>query len=236
MSKIKASVANKKELKNSWVLEGNTYTHTNEIRTGGLPYVDKKDESVLKDSGIPYRPSVRYGKPVLEYWNPECMEEKEVEAPLYAFMFGQYVYLNKNHRQVTLSERMIKKAQEMQETVSKKVEEYHAALRLQKLHKEAKAALNGCMAKYKEVKHRKYLSTHDIQLEGDNIKCFPVVDAKGKYLNAVIFFDMNEVRRGGGFITVKVPKDMMGWIIGRNGGNISQWASEIEVERINLVS
>lgn len=235
MKKMKASVVNKKDLKNCWILEGKIYTHTNEIRTGGLPYVNKEDECVLKDSGIPYRPSVRYGKSVLEYWNPECMEEKEVEAPLYAFMFGQYRYLNKNHKQVIPSDKMIKMAQEMRETVSKKVEEYHAALKMKKLHREAKAALDGSLARYKEVKHRDYFATHDIQLEGDNIKCFPVVDAKGNYLNGVVFFDMNKVRRGG-YVTLQVPEEMVGWIKGRHGGNIHQWASEIEVERINLVS
>lgn len=67
----------------------------------------------------------------------------------------------------------------------------------------------------------------------DHIRCFPITDAKRNYLKAVVFFDVSKIAKDS-IVTVQVPEDMTGWIIGRDGRKISKWASEIGVERIQL--
>lgn len=231
--KVATSVVSRRELKNCWILEDGRYTHADEMHVGRLPYVELRDERVLQENQIPYAKAKRIGKEVLEYWNPECEDKEEVEAPLYAKAFGKYEYMGKNHTDQKPTLQMIEKANAMTESVAKMIRDYHEGNRRKKLYKEAKSALNGSLAQYKDVKHTGYFKYHDIQEENDHIKCFPVVDAKGNYLKGVVFFDMGKIARGS-IVGVKVPEEMMGWIKGRKGGRIKAWAKEIEVQRIIL--
>lgn len=227
------SVTNRRDLKDCWVQENNRYIHTDEL-AGRLPYVKGDEVAVLQASNIPYRESKRKGKDVFEYWNPDCFEEEEVEAPLYVKMFDAYKYLGQTHKGTKLTQSTIKAATELREQViSKKVEEYHKDRKMWKLWQEAKEALGGSLAQYKEVEHTGYFKYNDIQLGDDHIRCFPVTDAKRNYLGGVVFFDVNKIAKGS-TVTVQVPKDMIGWIIGRNGGKVSKWAAELGVERIQL--
>lgn len=228
------SVVNKRELKNCWIRENDQYIHTDEMQVGILPYVKKQDEAALKENQIPYRKAKRYGKDVLEYWNPECFEEEEVEAPLYARMFGKYENLGKMHKGVKPTAKMIEMANAMQEEVSQKMEAYRENKKRLALYKEAKEALGDSWTCFKEVKHKSYFKYQDIQEGEDHIKCFPVVDAKGYYMEAVAFFNMNKVKKGGS-VWLKVPKEMKGWVLGKKGTKIAAWAKEIGVERITLV-
>lgn len=225
------SVTNRRNLKDCWIQEDNRYIHTDEL---AMPYVKGDEVAVLQANNIPYRESQRKGKDVFEYWNPDCFEEEEVEAPLYVKLFDQYKYLGQTHKGTKLTESTVKAATKLREQViSKQVEEYHQNRKQWKLWQEAKEALNGSLARYKEVEHTGYFKYRDIQLGEDHIKCFPVTDAKRNYLGGVLFFDVNKIAKGS-IVTVQVPENMAGWIKGRNGGKISKWASEIGVERIQL--
>jgi len=227
------SVTNRRDLKDCWIQENSRYIHTDELAQR-LPYVKGDEVAVLQANHIPYRESQRREKEVFEYWDPECFEEEEVEAPLYVKMFGKYEYLGNTYKGTKLTKKTVKMAIELREQViSKKVEEYHQDRKLWKLWKEAKEALNGGLARYKEVEHTNYFKYNDIQMGDDHIRCFPITDAKRNYLKAVVFFDVSKIAKDS-IVTVQVPEDMTGWIIGRDGRKISKWASEIGVERIQL--
>lgn len=227
------SVVNKKDLKNCWITENNRYIHTDEMQVGILPYVKMEDAVVLQENQIPYRENKRYGKDVLEYWNPECFEEEEVEAPLYARIFGKYEYLGKSHKGVKPTAKMVEMAIAMKDEVQQKIKEYREEQKRQALYQEAKEALGESLAQYKDVKHASYFKYQDIQEGEDHIKCFPIVDAKGNYMEAVVFFNMKKIK--GSTIWLKAPKEMAGWILGKNGKNAKAWAKKIGVERIELV-
>lgn len=227
------SVVSRRELKNCWILEGDKYAHADEMHVGRLPYVELRDEIVLQENQIPYAKANRLGKEVLEYWSPECEEKEEVEAPLYVKVFGKYEYMGKKHTGQKPTRKMIEMANAMTESVSKMVHDHREENWRQKLYQEAKRALDGGLARYKDVKHNGYFKYHDLQEGNNHIKCFPVVDARGNYLKGVVFFDVGKIARGS-IVNLKVPEEMMGWIKGKKGGKIRAWAKEIEVEEIKL--
>lgn len=224
---LATSVVSRRDLKDCWILEDDKYMHADEMHVGRLPYVEVRDEKVLKENQIPYVRTKRVGKEVLEYWSPECEDKEEVEAPLYAKVFGKYEYMGKKYTGQKPTAQMLEKANAMTENVSKMVRDYREKDRRKRLYQEAKKALDGGLARYKDVRHTGYFKYHDIQEENDHIKCFPIVDAKGNYLKGVVFFDVGKIARGS-IVNLKVPEELVGWIKGKKGGRIKAWAKEIE--------
>lgn len=232
-AKLATSVVSRRELKNCWILEGDRYTHADEMHVGRLPYVELRDETALQKNQIPYAKAERLGKEVLEYWSPECDKKEEVEAPLYVKISGKYEFRGEKHTGQKPTKQMLEMANAMKESVSKMVCEYREENRRLRLYQEAKRALNGSLAQYKDVKHNGYFKCHDIQEGNDYIKCFPVLDAKGNYLKAVVFFDVSKIAKGS-IVTLKVPEEMMGWIKGKKGSRIRAWTKEIGMAQIEL--
>lgn len=244
MKKEKATVTKKRKLTNCWIYENGRYIHVDEMQVGQLPYVAAKDECVLKENAIPYRSSYRYGKEVFEYWNPECFEEEVVVAPLYAKMFGKYQNLNKKHTGKKPTIKMLEMAEKFrEEVVSQAVENHHLYLKRQALYKEAKDALAGRVVTIKKVKHHGFVSDakhygsalySEFEMEGNHIICFPVLDAKGNYMETVAMFNMNKVAPGG-YLTLQVKDDLIGWIKGKKGNNIRKWTEKVGAKKIFLV-
>lgn len=234
MKAMRATVSNKKELRNCWIYENNQYIHADEMHGGKLPYVDKKDECVLKENSIPYRSSQRNGQDVFEYWNPVCFEEQEETAPLYAKLFGKYYYLKKNYTAKKPSKQMVEMAEVVRaRRVSTAVEQHHRNLRQKELYQEAKEFLDGGVIALKEVKHHGFINYQDFKMDGGHIMCLPILDAKRNYLDAVAMFDLNKVASGG-YLTLQVPKELSGWIKGKGGANIKEWEAKVGAKKIIL--
>jgi len=232
-TRVATSVTNRRNLKDCWILESGAYTHADEMHVGRLPYVAVNLEKVLQENQIPYTEANRLGKKVLVYWDPKCEEQEEVEAPLYAKTFGKYIYMGSTYTGKKPTAQMVEKAIAMRESIEEKVKEYRQEERRKKLYQEAKTALDGGWARYKDVKHSGYFKYHDIQEEDGHIKCFPVVDAKGNYLEGVVFFDIGRIKRDS-IVILKVPEEMVGWIKGKKGATIKAWTEEIGVKKIKL--
>lgn len=202
-------------------------------------------------------------KEICEYWNPGVFEENDLSLPLYATMpDGSYYYCGKNYSEKVITSDTSIAAKKTQKFVEEKIEEYKKILQEVELYKLAKSAIGDGIA---EMCYSEQLSgitesaTIQVPLKTPiNTYCFGILldteefdtisyyyydfnmnhdsykIVKSPRTYWVAIFNMNKIASNG-HITLKVPKQIAGLIIGREHSNINGWAKVIGVEEINVV-
>lgn len=224
--------------KNCWIFEKRRYILKG-VRLSELPYVDLEYEAILKSNRIPYRKTSKEfyfpnPKEVLEYWNPEVFEEKELTLPLFAKMpDGSYAYCEKNYSQNVPTVETIEAAQEIEKFVEQEINDYDQILHEVHYYQFAKNKLADNVAVVCLSSNTPYTSIYEINM---NHERFTILRPhSGIYLSDwVAIFNMAKVAPNG-YITLQVPKHIAGFVIGKAGSNINSWAREIGVKKIQVI-
>ena len=239
-----------------WIHENNRYRCTLDISS--LPYVDSKYECILNAHDIPYRKFVKssndhFGgislKEFCEYWNPNVFEEKEVSLPLYAKMpDSSYYYCKKNYFQKAPTIDTIKAAKVTEKFIEEKIEEYENVLCEVSRYTFAKKQLNGGIVKMcisdelweiakcdsifvNEPYFSGYISYYSGYICMNN-DFYIIMGLRNTPWVAI--FNMHKIDTNG-HITISVPNQIAGILIGRNHANIKAWAKVIGVKEIHVI-
>lgn len=200
-----------------------------------LPFVDSKYESILRANNIPYRKRLNHSNTeICEFWNPDVgLNKKEISLPLFAKVRDGYVYCNKNHSALILSSEAIEAAEKTEEFVRQEIANHELFLLRERQYHTSKLLLDGNIANFNFgfPSHSIFGNPHEINLDmnGDNFKVLFI-----PYSRYFAIFDMNRIAPNG-YITLEVPKNQVGLVIGKNGSNIKYWAEKIGVKKINVV-
>ena len=191
-----------------------------------LPWVRTEYESILKANGIPYRKKfvdLFYSttEEVCEYWDPNFgLEESEISLPLFAAVGDSYVNCQKKYCAKAPTSETIASANMIKKFIEDEIEDYENVLQDVYLYQLIKKSMSGSIAKMCNLKSYFY-SIHDIEMNYDKFKILSLTDT-----DWVAIFDMNKIARNG-FITLQVPKHIAGYVIGKSGRNIQNWAKNL---------
>lgn len=224
--------------KECWVHESkrfSLYKYGFSCIESGLPYVHLKYESILKANNIPYQKITRYNEEVLEYWNPEVgLKSEDITLPLFAKIPEGYLNCEKNHTEKRLTWETMVAASVTQKFVYEEIASYHCILLEVSRYRYAKEMLDGRLAIMCHDNGRLPLSlAHSISMNHDDLMIlrFPVSMNLSKW---IAIFDMNKIATGC-IITLQVPNQLAGLVIGKDGSNIKKWARCLGVKKIQVV-
>lgn len=214
-----------------------------------LPYAALEYENILKANHIPYRKITRFVNPynndtedVLEYWNPEVgFEEGNLTLPLYAEMPNfSYRYCQKNYTQKVPTEECIKAAKKTELFIKNEIREYEQILRKVRHYEFAKEQLADNVVTVCSSNVTPYTSSYDIEMNNDHFILLRVPDSIIRVPKTIIdsewvvICNMNKIAQNG-YLTIRIPKDLAGFAIGRNGSNVRYWKEILGVKKINVV-
>ena len=199
-----------------------------------LPHVNLKYEGILKANNIPYRKKLNYlNVEICEYWNPTIpLKESVLSLPLFAKVGNGYVYCNKQHSTSIISSETIEAAKETEKFVKQEIKNYEIILREVEQYRTAKSLLEGKIATFNfgfPIASFQFLGQININMNKDMFRVLFIPNSLWFAL-----FDMNKVTPNG-YITLQVPKNQVGLVIGKGGSNIKYWAEIIGVKKINVV-
>lgn len=222
---------------NCWIFDKGRYILKGKLLSE-LPYVGLEYEAILKSNGIPYRKTLKEfcfsnSKEVLEYWNPEVFEEKEISLPLVAKLpDGSYMSCKKNYSEKVPTNETIEAAREIEKFVELKVYDYDQILREVYHYQFAKEKLADSVAVVCISSNTPYTSVYEVNMNYERFMIFrPYV---GIYLSDwVAIFNMNKVAKNG-YLTLQVPKHVAGVFIGKNASNLHSWERELKVKKIQV--
>ena len=205
---------------------------------GNLPFVALEYERILKANGIPYRKVIkenlfREQQEVCEYWSPTFgLINEDVSLPLFAETSSFYKYCKKNHSQKFPTADTIEAAEETEKFVKKEIENYKQILREVSHYRFAKEQLSGEILKFCRYYNTPLERVYDINM---NYEKFKILRVSSFHLTPwVVIFDLNKIYPNSS-LTLEVPKDIAGAVIGRGGANIKNWAAELGVKRIQVI-
>lgn len=224
-----------------WIYENKRYRCT--LDSSNLPYVNAKYKRILNAHQIPYRTYTKlalnpFGSATFqefcEYWNPNVFEEKELSLPLYVRMPDySYHYCGKNYSRKVATSDTIEAAAETKKFIEEKIEEYEQVLRIVHHYTFAKKQLVGRIATVCMSSDTPYMPSYDINVNHDH---YLILRPMGRiYIGDwVAIFNMSKIACNA-HITLQVPKQIVGLVIGKEGSNIKAWANEIGVKKIQVI-
>lgn len=204
-----------------------------------LPSVELQYEDILKSYGIPYRTVAKklwYGDTieVCEYWNPDVgLNERDLSLPLFTRIGDSYRYCERNYSQKVVTAETIQAAKKIEVAVRAAIDDYLQILREVNHYNFAKEKLAGEVSTVCFSSNTPYSSVYDISMNHDNFKILRI-PARIYLSNYVAIFDMNKIVPNS-CITLKVPSNLAGFVIGKGGSRIQEWAREIGVKKIQVI-
>lgn len=209
-----------------------------------LPWVRAENEQILKENNIPYKKLTKTlyvdsdeTMEVCEYWNPDLFEEENLTLPVYVLMPDVgYRYVSMHTIKVVTTD-TIKEAVNTKKFVEEKLREHRQQLYTEKMYNWAKEQLSGGTARIvhsqEEIVPLRSSHCYNIEKNGDKFKILriPLKNYSNYPTRWVAIFDMNTVPPNG-IITLKIPKEVAGIVIGKSHSNLIAMANEIGVKKI----
>lgn len=221
-----------------WVRNGRTYV----LKTPNMPsfpQVSVEYETVLRKNNIPHKKGVnRFGRPCIEYWNPEFYEEKEITLPLFVFIScdKSYIYSGRNYSGKIPTDETYEKAQKMSWKVNLLIEEYEKENAIIRLAQKCKESLNGNTAVGIELSLNDTMRYgHELTFTFEGDKFWYSVFAGYRDIRYAVIFKLSKIEPET-IVTMKVPRGKEGLFIGSRGYYVKRWASQLGVQRINVKS
>lgn len=200
-----------------------------------LPYVHPRYERLLKSNNIPYRKinKTDIGE-VCEYWNPEVYEEETLTLPLYAKMpDNSYRYCEKYYTGKVVTLATFRAAEKIEYFFQNVIDEYDCILNEVAHYQYAKEQLAGGICKVCYATNLPYQSYYEIEMNYDSFVVFRFWKCIS-YSDWVVIFDRNKIIKDG-YITLQVPKQIAGMIIGEGGKNVKKMADILQVKKIQVI-
>ena len=230
-----ATVPSLLSIERAWLLEDKRSVLVEKGSTRSLPTVEKKYQPLLDDLNIPYteiRKSFRWGGYVdlLEIRDPSCLEEEEITLPVYSYQKYKFVCLNPRYRGKTYTSKTIQKAQEIYESLIKKMEEFDFCIRCEDLLKNNAGLVNHWYL-FNDVKvNHKYAAISICYKDG---KTGYIGRCTMPYLTAVV--NLNKVDDSGN-IDILVPKEVsIGKLVGQKGWQAKRIADFLGVRHVTFL-
>lgn len=230
MEKTTKNIQNPSKLPECFICKGTMYQHNKST----LPLLPKKYEEVLKDLNIPYRiVPVSENKERCEYWSNELYETKEVTLPSYTFTFNTFEYVGEHTGSIPTDE-TIEKAKELEKMLWKKIRQIDYKKKICYLQKALKK------------RPSKYVSVHDLNGEVEFTKdeviqtdhqlfyIFIIRRIDGSKTGHIILFDKYKFK--GQIVPLKVPKEYLKYIVGKEGCNCKKMAKAMGIGRVDVRS
>ncbi len=242
------TVSTKNVPNNCWIFSNHQYTcHSSEhgfvlpyVLSGSehgftLPYVHPRYECLLKAHHIPYRKinKTDIGE-VCEYWNPEVYEEETVTLPLYAKMPDcSYRYCEKNYTGKVVTLETLQAAEKTKHFVLDVIDQYCIIVNEVERYQYVKEQLAGGICKVCYATNLPYNSCYEIKMNYDSFVVFRFWRCIS-YSDWVVIFDRNKIVKDG-YITLQVPKQIAGMVIGEGGKNVKEMANILKVKKIQVI-
>ena len=212
-----------------------------------LPCVETEHEGILQELGISYKKVTTQHSECLEYWDKDSYETEEICLPLYVKVLdNEYKYFGKSYTGSILTEATAKRASELEEIVKNKIAEQKAEREAKMLHdawyEYAEKALETNIyivtrGNGKDFPHQAASKTNEnleLRKADNRFKVLVTRDSRNRKVSCYGIFDMGKIAHGG-YLTLFVPVDIAGYIIGRGGYNIESWKKELGVKKISVV-
>ncbi len=249
MNTILTTVTSRYNLPSCWLYNNNRYCIEGPIKLKyniwlrKLPCVETEHEGILQELGISYK---KVTTQYLEYWDKDFYETEEICLPLYAKVVNAYKYTGKNYTGNILTLDTVERASELEEIVQQKIKEQENK-RLEKMRQDrwyeyAEKVLeaniyavtwpNGKDFPYQAAS----MTNEDLELrKADNrFKVLVTRDSRDRKVSCYGVFDMGKIAHGG-YLTLFVPENIAGYIVGKGGCNKKRWEKELGVKKISVV-
>lgn len=254
MNTISSNVTSRSNLPSCWLYENKTYQIKGEIQYKlrmdfrKLPYVKTEHEDILQKLGITYKKvTLPYSKEeVLMYWDKDFYETEEICLPLYAKVVDEYKYTGKNYTGNILTIDTAERASELKKVVNNKITEQKAEREAKMMqnawYEYAEETLESNIYKVVEPEGSNFpyqvarITTENLDLKKatNRFKVLVTRDSKNRKVSCYGIFDMGKIAHGG-YLTLFVPENIAGYIIGKNGCNKKRWEKELGVKKISVV-
>lgn len=252
MNTILATVTSRYNLPSCWLYEDRQYQIEGEIKyklqmkLRNLPWVETEHEGILQEQGISYRKVTTQYSEYLEYWDKDFYETEDICLPLYAKVVNVYKYTGKNHTGNILTLDTVKRACELEMVVMNKISEQKAEREAKMLHDAwyayAEKALEANIytvtwANEKDFPYQAASMTNEnleLKKADNHFKVLVTRDSRDRKVSCYGIFDMEKIAHGG-YLTLFVPKNMVGYVIGKGGCNKKRWEKELGVKKITVV-
>ena len=240
-------------LPSCWLYEDKQYQIEGEIKyklqmeLRNLPCVGTEHEGILQENGISYRKVTTQYSEYLEYWDKDFYETEEICLPLYVKVVNEYKYTGKNYTGNILTLDTAKRASELEEIVQQKINEQESKrlekMRQDKWYEYAEKALEANIytvtwANGKDFPYQAASITNEnleLRKADNRFKVLVTRDSRDRKVSSCYgIFDMRKIAYGG-YLTLLVPKDMAGYIVGKGGCNKKRWEKELGVKKISVV-
>ena len=252
MNTILATVTSRYNLPSCWLYEDRQYQIEGEIKykiqmeLRKLPLVETEHEGILQEQGIGYRKVTTQYSEYLEYWNKDFYETEEICLPLYAKVVNVYKYTGKSYTGNILTLGTVKRAYELKMVVMNKIAEQKAEREAKMIHdawyKYAEKTLEANIytvtwANEKDFPYQAASMTNEnleLRKADNRFKVLVTRDSRNRKVSCYGIFDMGKIAHGG-YLTLFVPGNMAGYIVGKGGCNKKRWEKELGVKKISVV-
>lgn len=245
MNTILATVTSRYNLPSCWVYEDKQYQVEGDINFKlrmeyrKLPSVETEYEGILQELGISYRKVTTQYSEYLEYWDKDFYETEEICLPLYAKVVNEYKYTSKNHTGNILTLDTAERACKLEEIVQQKINEQE---RQDRWYEYAEKALEDNIytvtwANGKDFPYQAASMTNEnleLRKADNRFKVLVTRNSRNRKVSCYGIFDMGKIAHGG-YLTLFVPRNMAGYIVGKGGCNKKRWEKELGVKKISVV-
>lgn len=252
MNTIVATVTSRNNLPSCWLYEDKQYQVEGDIKSKlrmwfrELPCIETEHEGILQELGISYKKVVTKYTAYLEYWDKDFYETEEICLPLYAKVINEYKYTGKNYTGNILTLDTAERASELEMVVRNKIAEQKAEREAKMLHdawyEYAEEALESDIYKIVEPTGTNFpyriaartTDNLDFKKADNRFKVLVTRDSRNRKVSCYGIFDMGKIAHGG-YLTLFVPGDIAGYIVGKGGCNKKRWEKELGVKKISVV-
>lgn len=252
MNTILATVTSRYNLPSCWVYEDKQYQVEGDINFKlrmeyrKLPSVETEYEGILQELGISYRKVTTQYSEYLEYWDKDFYETEEICLPLYAKVVNEYKYTSKNHTENILTLDTAERACKLEEIVQQKINEQEnkklEKMRQDRWYEYAEKALEDNIytvtwANGKDFPYQAASMTNEnleLRKADNRFKVLVTRNSRNRKVSCYGIFDMGKIAHGG-YLTLFVPGNMAGYIVGKGGCNKKRWEKELGVKKISVV-
>lgn len=208
--------------------------HSNK-RGNNLPliYISEKTRQMLKDFGADYR-RVRVKRGYMyEFWDKNLYETEQLSLPIYTCDSHIYEFIGYDTYRAP-TKKTIKKACEIQEKIKKYMESQKTEIQVYEGEMEEilRDILKGASARY--VYSKSFEEDQEYITQDEHFYVFVLKTNAGELTGHVLIFDKNRLNKYN-TTRVKVPKEHIAYICGREGYNVKSWARKMGVSKINLM-
>lgn len=232
MGKIIESAKSCKDLPLCWIKETERYKLNDAQGGKNLPiiYISKNTRKVLEQFGAGYRKVKTRKGYMYEFWDKSLYKTEKLTFPTYEFDSGKYKY--KGYRTVkNPTKETVEKAYELES----KIKEYMRAQKAEvqvyegEMEEILRDLLEGKPSKY--VYSKSFEEDEEYITEYEHFYVFVLKTYIGEPTGHVLIFDKNKI---GMVIDIKVPKEHIAYICGREGCNVKKWSQKMGINKIKL--